>query len=140
MLSRSQLKPCLQGGQDGNGCILPGEQISDRHTDLHRLALWLPGDTHESAHGLDDEIIAGFVAQGSCLPKAGDRTINETGVDRGSRFEIQGKAIQSSGAKVLNENITSFDQFMKDPTALLCSEIHHNTALVAINAQIIGAF
>src|SRR6266496_1476014 len=46
MLPLAYVSTRLQSCKDCDDCILPGEQISNRHTYLHRFAVWFTGDAH----------------------------------------------------------------------------------------------
>ena len=70
-----------QGRKHANGCVHAGHDVDNWHADLlwsaARQAVAFAGDAHQSAHGLDHEIIGGGLALRTRLSKASDRAIND---------------------------------------------------------------
>ncbi|MNH30069.1 hypothetical protein D3C78_1406030 [compost metagenome] len=72
-------------GQNRYGGIHAGHDIDNRNTDFLRAAarkiISLPCHAHQTAHGLNHEIVCGIVTLRACLTETGDGAVNDIGFD-----------------------------------------------------------
>ena len=94
-----------QCGEDRDRRIEAGEQIRISDTAFLRSAVRLAGQRHGAAHRLDDEIVAGARRIGPGLSKAGDRAIDEPGIDRRERLVIEAVSGEAARLEILDQNV-----------------------------------
>ena len=63
--------------QDAHAGIHAGRQIDHRHADSGGACLWITIDTHQTAHGLENCIVARQVRKWAGVAKARDTAVNE---------------------------------------------------------------
>ena len=122
-------------GQDGGGGVGAGQNIDQCDADFHRHAVGLAGDTHQAAHALDHEIIAGATGIRPMLSKAGDRAIDQPGIDRCQRVVIEAVFRQPANLEILDHDVAVRDQFAKDRRALRRSDVDGKRSLVAVDGR-----
>ena len=89
-------------GQNALRCKHPGHQIGDHQLDALRSStrhtVRFAGDAHQPAHGLEDGVVTGPLAQRPCLTKAGDRPgENQSRIDgRSDSSSSRGDSVASS--------------------------------------------
>ena len=98
-----------QRRQDRHRRIQPGQDIRQRHADLHRpctfITLGATGQAHQAAQSLDHEVIARALGVGPGLTKAGDRAVDQVRIDRLQRLVIQPISRQATDLEVFNEDV-----------------------------------
>ncbi len=85
-----------QRGQHGDGGVHAGHQVGQRHAGLLRAAagqvVALAGHRHQAAHALDQEVVAGAVRVRPVLAEAGDRAVDQVGLERLQRCRSRGRS------------------------------------------------
>ena len=119
-------------------CVHAGEQISDSDGGFHRLACWLAGQAHQAAHRLDHVVVAGAFGVGPGLAEAGDRAIDERGVDRLQACEIEPVFLQCARLEVLNNDLTFSGKFANQFSAFGLRKVDRYRTLVAVGGEVIG--
>ncbi len=69
--------------------VLAGQHVGGRGADLLRLAALRPGDVHHAGIALGDEVVAGPVGTLAGQAEAGDRGVDEVGLDRPEAVGIE---------------------------------------------------
>ena len=130
--------PLPQRRLNADHAINAGENIGKGNADLLRFAIRRAGQIHDAAHRLDHEIIACTLGIRSALAKTGDRTIDQTRIDRFEAFIIKAILFQPADLEILDQHI---GVGRKPPDRRLTFrrfEIHRNRALSAIACMEIG--
>jgi hypothetical protein len=91
-----------QRGQDRYGGILPGHDVGERHSHLHRRAAGLARYGHPPALGLDHVVITGSVALGS---EAGNGAPDQSGALREGSRGRETVAFESAALEVVDRHI-----------------------------------
>ena len=129
-------------GEDRHGRIHAGHEIGDRHARLLRTAAWqviaFAGDAHESAHALDDEVVAGAIGVRTVLPEAGDRCVDEARIQRGDAREVESVFRETAHLEVFDEHVGRKRQLADDALALGFGEIDRHRKLAAVARKVIG--
>src|SRR6185437_5427459 len=132
----------MQRGEDGDGGVEASKQVADRQADFDwpgpGLAIWPPGDAHQPAHPLDEEVVAAALRVGSAMAEAGDGTIDQARVDRRQRGIVEPVAVERPGFEILDHDVGRRGHALDDLGPLGLGEIDGDAALVAVGAQIIG--
>ena len=131
-----------EGGEHRGGGVQPGEDIGQRHADLHRTGAFLvvgaPGEAHQAAQALDHEVIAGALGIGAGLAEAGDRTVDQLRVDLLQRFIVEAIGLEPADLEVLQQDVGLGRQFANDALAFRLGEVHRHRLLVAVGRQVVG--
>src|ERR1700722_10909908 len=110
--------------------VEPGEEIGDRHTDLLRKTLRLAGETHDTAHGLYEAVIARTRRVGAGLSEAGDRAVDQAGEFCMELFVAKAVFRQRAHFEVLDQNIALRDQVARDRLAFRLADIERDRAFI----------
>ena len=97
--------PLPQRRLNADHAINAGENIGKGNADLLRFAIRRAGQIHDAAHRLDHEIIACTLGIRSALAKTGDRTIDQTRIDRFEAFIIKAILFQPADLEILDQHI-----------------------------------
>uniref|UniRef100_A0A0N4Z3S3 LigA n=1 Tax=Parastrongyloides trichosuri TaxID=131310 RepID=A0A0N4Z3S3_PARTI len=126
-----------QGGQYGVGGVKAGEQVNDRHPDLHRLgarrAVRLAGDRHQPAHGLDHVVVAGPVRVRPILAETGDGAIDQLRIDRRQRGVVEAVLLQPAGLEVLDHHVAGRGQTAHGLGAFRAGDIQLDRLLAPVH-------
>ena len=142
MLALAAAFAMCQRSEHANGGVQAGEDIGQRHADLHRpgalLRIAAPGQAHQPAEALDHEVVAGTRSVGAVLAETGDRAIDQPRIDRLQAFVIQPVGGQPADLEVLQQHIALRHQLADDALALGPGEVDGQRLLVAVGGQVIG--
>src|SRR5262245_59615813 len=116
-------------------CIHTRGDISDRKAGPGRLVR-IAGGGNDSSFPLDEEIIGLHVAVGTVLAIARERAIDESWIHLAKRFIAKAEAPSDTGSIILEENVGSFGQFLKDGSSFFLFDIDRETTLVTIEPNI----
>ena len=105
-------------GKDADGYMKSAQNITQRRTGTGRLSALGTGDGHHTAHGLSQNIIARAQVVGTVAAKAGDRRIDDAGIDLLQDIIAQSQLVHHAGAVVFHHNIRFFDKLLEDLLAL----------------------
>jgi hypothetical protein len=101
------------------------------------LAVGVTGDAHQSADGLDKEVVTGTIPAAR-LAEAGDRAVNGPRVDRGDAVGVQAVAGEAAGPEVLHHDVGAASQLDRPGAAIRVSEIERHAVLAAVETFVIG--
>ncbi|PAV92739.1 hypothetical protein WR25_05610 [Diploscapter pachys] len=109
MLAEACRRAVQQRGLDRDDRIEAGHQVRYRDADLLRAAAWqivaLAGDAHQPAERLNDEVIARLGGARPGLAEAGDRTIDQAGVQRAQAGMVEAVFRQRPRLVILDQHI-----------------------------------
>ncbi len=99
----------IEGGEDADRSIHAGHVVDDAGADLHRtragLAVDMAGDAHQAAHRLENRVVAGAGRIRPGLAEAGDRTIDDAGIDGTDRFIVEPVALEIADLEILHHDV-----------------------------------
>ncbi len=129
--------PVPQRGQHTDRRVQPGEHVHQRHSGLHRLPGRRPGDAHQSAHGLDQQVVPG---QRGPRPgaEAGDRAVDDPGVPGPHVLVAEPVLPQRPRPEVLEQHIGAARQFTGATPVVRVAQIERDGALVAVDGEEVG--
>ncbi|MNS90590.1 hypothetical protein D3C72_1246460 [compost metagenome] len=131
-----------QRRQHGDGGVLASHQVGDGHAGLLRAAagqvVALAGQAHEAAHALDDEVIARARGVRAGLAEAGDRAVDQVGLDLPERLIVQAVLPELADLVVLQHHVALRGQVAHDLLALGRADVAGDRALVAVGGQVVG--
>ena len=126
--------------QDADRGVHAGRQVGDRHSDFQRRAVRLAGHAHQPAHPLGKEIIAAAPGIGAILPEPGDRAVDDCRVERGDAGVIEPVLRQAPDLEILHQHVRLCGKAADQSRAFGVGQVDRGGALVAVGAQVIGAF
>jgi hypothetical protein len=99
----------MQGGEDADRRVKPGEDVGEGDAAFHRsaarLAVGSACHAHDAAHTLNHEIVAGPLGVGACLAEAGYRTVDQAGIEAAQGFIIESELLQAADLEVLDDHV-----------------------------------
>src|SRR5207342_683230 len=117
-----------------------GRQIGDRYASAKRSAVGLPGNAHESAHSLGDEVVTAAIGVRTLLAETGDRTIDEAWIDRLQAVVVEPVFLQAANLEILDQDVGFRGEPADQLSTFLARQIDRRRTLVAVAGEIIGAF
>jgi hypothetical protein len=123
-------------GQDGDRCVLAGQDVGEGDADLHRCPGRLAGDGHPPALGLDDEVVAEARAVGA---EAGDRAPDQLGMALEKLGGCESASLERAGAEVVDDDVGVGDEVSEERLVLGIADVGDQTLLVSVDAQEVGA-
>ena len=127
---------------DGDGRVEAGDKIGDGDAHFHgfgaRRSVGLAGDAHQSAHALDEIIVAGFVLVRTVMAEARERAIDEARILCGEGFVIEAVTGERAGLEVLDDDMGAARQPFDEGRTFGLREIDGDGSLVAIGGEEIG--
>ncbi len=130
-----------QPGQHRHGAEHPGDDVADRDAHLGRpaaLVVGRAGDAHESAHGLDHEVVARAVGGGPRRAVAGDREVDERRVQLAQDVVIEAEAGEATRPEVLDEDVAAGQQAAQHLGTVGLVQVERDRALVAVDREVVG--
>jgi hypothetical protein len=129
------------GREDRRARVHSRHEIGDGDTGLLRSAsgqvVPLAGHAHESAHALDDEIVAGAFGVGSALAEAGDRAVDQSWVHRGEARVVEPVFRKPADLEVLDDDVSGARQIAHDGLTFALREIDGDGLLAAVAREVI---
>ena len=142
MLAFAGALTLAQGGQRRDRGVEPGQHVGDGDAHLLRAAarqvVALAGDRHQPAHRLDEEIVARAVGIGPGLAEAGDRAVDQPGIDRAQILVAEPVAGEPAALVVLQQDVGGRDQPADDLLSPGRGEVEGDRFLAPIGAVEIG--
>ena len=130
----------LKRGEDADRGEEACSDIADRSAGPAGLTVNIAGNAHHARERLRHYIVGGLVAIRTILAEAGERRIDQAGIDRGEVPGSQSQAIHHAGAIVFHQHVALLRELEKDGPAALVLEVERQAALVAVDAEEIDAF
>ncbi len=142
MLAQPAAVALVQRGQDADRGIHAGHQVGHRHARLLRAAagqvVALAGDTHQAAHALDHEIVAGAAGIRAGLAEARDRAIDQARVDGLDAFVVQPVLAQAADLEVLDQDVALLRQLAHQLRPARRGDVQRHRQLVAVGREVVG--
>ena len=139
MLALAGALAMAQRCEDADVAVQPAHQVGHADADLARLLALRPGDRHDAAGRLDDEVDAAARRVRAAMAEAGERAIDQT---RKFIFQIAvGQAVfrQRAGLVVLEQDIALRDHPPGQALTLRRCQVDRDRALVAVRRVEIDA-
>jgi len=130
-------EPAHERTQDRDRGILARDHVRERDPNLHRLATGLAGDRHPAAFCLDYKVITEPFALGA---EAGDGAPHQLRPIGKRPRRIQAVTRQCPAAEVVHDHVGVEHQLGDHLPVSLRREVGGDAQLVAIDAEIVGAF
>ena len=102
----------VDGHHDGIGGVKATDDIGQRNTHPHRVAIWVAGHTHDAAEALDDLVVGCAVMVGANLTESRDGTINDIGLHGLASGIIEAVLGHLTGDEVFDNDIRLPNQFV----------------------------
>ena len=129
----------VQGGEDANGRIEPGHDITVAHPGPDRGTPRLSSDRHNTTHRLHDDVERWPVLIRARLPKAGGAGHDQTFVAFRQRFVTESEPRHRPRREVLHHDVGLFDQLQEDLPPFVLAQVHHDRFLAAVDAEEVRA-
>ncbi|MNE47022.1 hypothetical protein D3C80_1413980 [compost metagenome] len=144
VLAEAGLLAVRQRAEHRGARVQAGEDVGQRHADLHRpgalLAFGAPGQAHQPAQALDHEVVAGALGVGAVLAEAGDRAVDQPRIDLAQAGVVEAVGGQAADLEVLQQDVRLRHQLADQALALRAGEVDGQRLLVAVGAQVVGRF
>ena len=112
--------------------------IVDRHAGLQRPPAGLAGHRHQAGHALGDQIEPALAPIRPRLAVAGDRAVDQAGIDALERLVVDLQRLGNAGPVVLDHHIRFPRQFIEERQPVGLLEIERDAALVAVDLREAG--
>src|SRR5262249_39081724 len=113
--------------------------VSRRDAGPDRWSVRRSGDPHEARFSLDDRVVSGLVTPWTGLPVAGNRAVDQTGIELVDRLVAEPQFVEAARFEVLDENIRLSEQRPKVVRTLLAFQIEADAPLAPIDASKVRA-
>ena len=140
MLAAAGGIPFLERRQDADGRIHTAHDVGDGDADLGRLTVRRTGDAHQTAHRLDQQVVAGALGIGPRLSETRDGAVNQTRIEGTKACVIEPVLFETAGFEVLHEHVAFGGDLAYQALTFGLTDVHRQRALVAVGTQIVGAF
>ena len=118
LLALAGLDPLVQGADDADGGVQARQHVAQRDARPGGGIVGPAGDGHGARHGLGHQVIAGAGGIGAGLAEAGDRGIDQPGVDLAAVLIGEAQPGHDAGAVVFQQNVGRGHQLGKGFLAL----------------------
>ena len=129
-----------EGGQDRGGRIHPAHDVGDSDPHFEGRPIGLACHTHDPAQALGQHVVAGARRVGTRLPEASDGAIDEARVFSGQILVGEAVFGHVPDLEILHHDVAFGDQPARQRLARLPRDVDGERALVAVRAEVIGAF
>jgi hypothetical protein len=117
-------------------CASAASTVRQRHADFLRAgageAIGIASDAHEAAHGLDHCVVAGAIAFRSRLSEAGDRAVDQAGVELLQRRVVQAEAREPTDLEVLEQHVGALRETTHQGLTLFACDVDGDGFLAAV--------
>ena len=121
------------------GGELGGEHVHDGDTDFARFAAFIACDRHEAADALQQEVVAGQCRPFPTRSETRHRAVHNALVPGRDLLVADAEAGSRPRAEVLDHHVGTLGEQPGLTPAVLGAEVPGDAALVAVDAQVIGA-
>src|SRR5581483_674271 len=112
-----------------------GEIVGDRHADARRLAGGVAGHVHDAGFALDDGVVSRQLRVRPRVTVAGDRAVDQAGVDRRRGGVAEPELREAAGPEVLDQHVSRRDQAAQRLGAVRRLEIDRDALLAAVQRE-----
>ena len=131
--------PAQEGGQDGGGGVVGGEDVGGLEVRGPRRGLIALLEVHEAGDGVDDV--------GECRPEppraglaeARDGAVDDVGLDRAHRLVVAAEPADDAGHEVLDEDVGPAGEVEQDLAAPRAREIEAHALLARVHPREVRA-
>ena len=95
----------------------------------------VPGQAHQAAHPLRDQVESGTIPVGTRQPESGNRAVDQRAVRRTQIGIPQPQTVQRSRTQVLDEHIRARGHAPQQIGARLSLQVDHDASFVSIDPQ-----
>src|SRR6185437_2527141 len=124
---------------DGVGTEHAGRDIGDRHAETGWAAVGFSRYAHQPRHALHDQVVRRPIARRSLLAESRDQTVDDARTSLFDGLVAEAETVDRAGAEVFDDDVGKLDQLPEDLLARLALEIERQAALIAVDAQVVGA-
>ena len=121
--------------QYGAARLQARDHIGNGNAYLHGRAFLGPGNRHQPAHSLDDQV----VPRPFLLAKGGDRAMDDTRVGGGDRLSAQPQAVGDSGSEVLDQHVRASHHVQEEIAPGPAAQIQTDRPLTPVDGEKVGA-
>ena len=139
LLAQAGLLLVHQSGQNAHRHVQGAQHVAQGGSGAGSGTAGPAAGAHEAAHGLADDIIAGTLAQGAGVAEAGNRAVDDAGVDLFQNIIAQAQLFHGAGAVVLQNHVGLLHQFLEDLLALGLLQVQSDAHLAAVEVGVIHA-
>ena len=119
----------------------PAHEVDDRRADLHRLALGLPGDAHQPAHRLQQQVVARQPGRALGRAEGGDRARHEPRVAvPPQRVAVEPPRRHQPGPERLDQHVGPRRQLARQLAVRVVPQVERDRALVAVEPEVVRGF
>ena len=134
-------RPLPFGEREENAlkCEEACEVIGDGDADFRGLAVWKPGDRHETRLGLNHGVISGSVGVRPGRAIARNRAVDQPGMERVHLFVPEPESIETAGPEVLDQHVGGHQKAPEHFLALGHPQVQRDALLVSVHRDEVGA-
>src|SRR5437868_5346883 len=96
----------------------------------------MAGDAHQTAHRLEDRVVAGARRVRPGLAEAGHRAIDDAGIDGADGLVIEAVSPEIADLVVFHEDVAGFGELANDRLPFGLGDIDGDGLLVAVGAEV----
>ncbi|MNN06385.1 hypothetical protein D3C81_1191750 [compost metagenome] len=122
---------CRQHGLRG---VHAGHQVHHGHAELQRRRVGFAIERHQPGFALDHQVIAGTLGLGAAAVVAGNRAVDQPGLDGLELFVAQAQLLGAAGLEVVDDHVELRQQVVDDLHAFLALQVQRDRPLVAVHA------
>ena len=109
--------------------------VDQRDAHLHRRARRLAGDRHEPREALHDGVVAGPLAVRPGRAEAGDRAVDQPGVDGAQRLPAEPEVVHRPGLEVLDQDVAPSGEIEDQRLAPRVLEVDRDAPLASVDRE-----
>jgi hypothetical protein len=125
----------LDRRQDADRRVEAGDDVDERHADLQRSALAFAGDAHQSARGLDEQVVARQVAASWLRPETRDRCVDNSRIRARDVVVADPEVLGGTWLEVLEHDVGASSETLGEPATGRVDEVERHAALVAVESE-----
>jgi len=129
-------------GENSDAGVEPRENVGESDTDLHRAAarraFGPTGKAHQSAHALDQKVVAGTARVRATLAEPGDRAVDEARIECLETFVVQPVRLQATDLEVLDQDVGPLRQLSDETLPIRFADIDRQRSLAAIGTEVVS--
>ena len=129
----------VEGGEDAYGGGEAGENVYPGGADLGGASVRLSGDAHDAGHALEGGVVAGFLGSRAGLSEAGDRGVDDSGVDGGQGFVVEAEALEVADLEVFDDDVGLAGEGLDYVLASGVAQVDYEAFLSAVCGEVVCA-
>ncbi|MDZ7702579.1 MAG: hypothetical protein U5J98_11260 [Halobacteriales archaeon] len=137
-LALARRRPAVERADDAEGGPHRGDEVGGGQPNLRRLAALRPGDGHDPARPLHEEVVAGTLAPGAGLAERGDRAVDDRVVVLPDVVVADAEPIGRAGPVVLDEDVRLGGEVVQRLPGLVGLEVQLDAPLAVVHRPEVG--